>query len=117
MHGSQIAEHAFALLLSLTRRIITQYDFMKGETVGEGTVHRVGGDDNGDFGAWGIGRAIATRAKAFEFNVITVDPGTDGKAGEYYRTWQTRLAVGVYSEIQRRGGFAVQSLLIAQFHA
>ena len=74
MHGSQIAEHAFALLLSLTRRIITQYEFMKGKRWEKVPCIELAGMTMGILGLGGIGRAIATRAKAFEFNVIAVDP-------------------------------------------
>ena len=74
MHGSQIAEHAFALLLSLTRRIITQYDFMKEKRWEKAPCIELAGMTMGILGLGGIGRAIATRAKAFEFDVIAVDP-------------------------------------------
>ena len=74
MHGSQIAEHAFALLLSLTRRIITQYDFMKEKRWEKVPCIELAGMTMGILGLGGIGRAIAARAKAFEFNVIAVDP-------------------------------------------
>ena len=74
MHGSQIAEHAFALLLSLTRRIITQYDFMKEKRWEKAPCIELAGMTMGILGLGGIGRAIAARAKAFEFNVIAVDP-------------------------------------------
>ena len=58
----------------------------------------------GILGLGGIGRAIATRAKAFEFNVIAVDPEPMEKPGECYRTWKAGLAARVYGEIQRCGG-------------
>ena len=74
MHGSQIAEHAFALLLSLTRRIITQYDFMKEKRWEKAPCIELAGMTMGILGLGGIGRAIAKRAKAFEFNVIAIDP-------------------------------------------
>ena len=104
MHGSQIAEHAFALLLSLTRRIITQYDFMKEKRWEKAPCVELAGMTMGILGLGGIGRAIAARAKAFEFNVIAVDPRADGEARERHRTWKVRLAAGVHGEIQRRGG-------------
>ena len=74
MHGSQIAEHAFALLLSLTRRIITQHEFMKDKRWEKAPCIELAGMTMGILGLGGIGRAIAARAKAFEFNVIAVDP-------------------------------------------
>ena len=74
MHGSQIAEHAFALLLSLTRRIITQYEFMQDKRWEKAPCIELAGMTMGILGLGGIGRAIAARAKAFEFNVIAVDP-------------------------------------------
>ncbi len=74
MHGSQIAEHAFALLLSLTRRIVTQHEFMKDKRWEKVPCIELAGMTMGILGLGGIGRAIATRAKAFEFDVIAVDP-------------------------------------------
>ncbi len=73
LFGPQIAEHAFALLLSLTRRITTQLDFMRRKHWGGAPCIELAGMTMGILGLGGIGRAIAVRAKAFDFKVIAVD--------------------------------------------
>jgi len=74
LYGRQIAEHAFALLLSLTRDIPDHLEFMKRKHWERLPSIELAGMTMGILGLGGIGRAIATRAKAFEFNVIAVDP-------------------------------------------
>ena len=74
LFGPQIAEHAFALLLSLTRQIHTQLEFMKSKQWRGAPCLELAGMTMGIIGLGGIGRAIANRAKAFEFRVIAVDP-------------------------------------------
>ena len=74
LFGPQIAEHAFALLLALTRRIHTQLDFMKRKHWERVPCLELAGMTMGIIGLGGIGRAIADRAKAFEFRVLAVDP-------------------------------------------
>jgi phosphoglycerate dehydrogenase-like enzyme len=74
LYGPQIAEHAFALLLALTRAIPAQLGFMKEKHWERVPCVEVAGMTMGILGLGGIGRAIATRAKAFEFRVIAADP-------------------------------------------
>ena len=74
LFGPQIAEHAFALLLALTRRIHMQLDFMKRKHWERVPCLELAGMTMGIIGLGGIGRAIADRAKAFEFRVLAVDP-------------------------------------------
>jgi len=74
LYGRQIAEHAFALLLSLTRDIPDHLEFMKRKHWERLPSIELAGMTMGILGLGGIGRAIAARAKAFEFNVIAVDP-------------------------------------------
>ena len=73
LYGTQIAEHAFALLLSITRRIPDQLEFMKTKHWERVPCVELAGMTMGILGLGGIGRAIATRAQAFEFNVIAAD--------------------------------------------
>jgi phosphoglycerate dehydrogenase-like enzyme len=73
LFGPQISEHAFALLLALTRRIPAQLEFMREKHWERVWCVEVAGMTMGILGLGGIGRAIAERAKAFEFNVIAVD--------------------------------------------
>lgn len=74
LYGPQLAEHAFALLLSLTRGIHTQLDLMREKKWEWLPCVEVSGMTMGILGLGGIGRAVAQRAKAFDFNVIAVDP-------------------------------------------
>ena len=73
LYGLQISEHAFALLLALTRSIPTQLEFMKEKHWERAPCIELAGMTMGILGLGGIGRAIAARAKAFEFNVIAID--------------------------------------------
>jgi phosphoglycerate dehydrogenase-like enzyme len=73
LYGTQIAEHAFALLLSITRRIPDQLEFMKTKHWERVPCVELAGMTMGILGLGGIGRAIATRAQTFEFNVIGID--------------------------------------------
>ena len=73
LYGTQIAEHAFALLLSITRRIPNQLEFMKAKHWERVPCVELAGMTMGILGLGGIGRAIAERAQAFEFNIIAAD--------------------------------------------
>lgn len=73
LYGTQIAEHAFALLLSITRRIPEQLEFMKSKHWERIPCVELAGMTMGILGLGGIGRAIAARAQAFEFDVIAAD--------------------------------------------
>ncbi len=73
LYGTQIAEHAFALLLSLTRHIPIQLEFMRTKHWERTQCIELAGMTMGILGLGGIGRAIATRARAFEFEVVAAD--------------------------------------------
>lgn len=88
LYGKQIAEHAFALLLSITRRIPDQLEFMKTKHWERVPCVELAGMTMGILGLGGIGRAIAARAQAFEFNVIAADVESVDKpdtVSEFYR--------------------------------
>lgn len=86
-HGATVAEHAFALLLALTRRLPRFAEararhawLPRGESRGVG----LAGKTMGIVGFGTIGRAIARRARAFEMRVLGVDvqavsPGEDAE--------------------------------------
>ena len=87
LYGKQIAEHAFALLLSITRRIPDQLEFMKTKHWERVPCVELAGMTMGILGLGGIGRAIAARAEAFEFNVIAADVASIDKpdtVSEFY---------------------------------
>ena len=88
LYGTQIAEHAFALLLSITRRIPDQLEFMKTKHWERVPCVELAGMTMGILGLGGIGRAIAARAQPFEFNVIAADIESIDKpdtVSEFYR--------------------------------
>ena len=74
LYGPQLAEHAFALLLALTRGVNAQLELMRDKEWKWTPCVEVSGMTMGILGLGGIGRAVAQRAKAFEFEVIAVDP-------------------------------------------
>jgi phosphoglycerate dehydrogenase-like enzyme len=77
-----VAEHAFALLLALTRQIPlfirNQLEHRWGGWHGTQVIEVAGGT-LGIIGLGGIGTAIAQRGKAFEMRVIAIDPVRTGK--------------------------------------
>jgi phosphoglycerate dehydrogenase-like enzyme len=73
LYGTQIAEHAFALLLSLTRQIPAQLEFMKTKHWERVPCIELSGMTMGILGLGGIGRAIAARARPFEFEIVAAD--------------------------------------------
>jgi phosphoglycerate dehydrogenase-like enzyme len=82
LYGPQIAEHAFALLLAMTRAIPKHWELKKNKHWEWTPSIELAGMTMGILGLGGIGRAVAVRARAFEFRVLAVDlepiekPGT-----------------------------------------
>jgi D-3-phosphoglycerate dehydrogenase len=74
LYGKQISEHAFALLLALTRRLPEHVEARRRKHWEILPCLELAGMTMGILGLGGIGRAIADRAKAFELRVIAVDP-------------------------------------------
>jgi phosphoglycerate dehydrogenase-like enzyme len=78
VQGPEIADHAMAMLLMMSRRLYTFYNSMKQETWMRGTGPYPGIELSGRnavvIGVGGIGVQIATRAWAFGMNVVGVDP-------------------------------------------
>lgn len=76
-HAPSIAEHAFALLLSLTRKIPASLDYQhKHQWRWEGSYREpreIMGSTIGILGYGQIGRAIAQRASGFEVQLLAVD--------------------------------------------
>ena len=83
-HAATIAEHTFALLLSLTRQLPAFADYQRREEWARGTINDslvgIKGLTMGIVGFGNIGRNIGRRAAAFEMNVMAVDakPGAPG---------------------------------------
>jgi phosphoglycerate dehydrogenase-like enzyme len=72
--GALLAEHAFALMLSLTRGIAdcARLKRWKGRSDGARQAYELGGKTLGIVGFGGAGQALAKRARAFDMNVIAV---------------------------------------------
>lgn len=76
LYGPQIADHAFAFLLALTRRLNISIPEQQKEEWPRGRegMFELNGKTAVVIGAGGIGGNIAQRAKAFGMRVIAVDP-------------------------------------------
>ena len=72
-----VAEHTFALLLALTRRLVAQHNAVVAGAWPRGTLLPARGRTLGLVGLGRIGKAVATRALAFEMRVIAHDPFPD----------------------------------------
>lgn len=74
--GFAIAEHAFALLLSMTRRVVTLHDQTKQGvwSLDQAQGWTLEGKTLGMIGAGRIGAEIIRLAKAFRMNVLAYDP-------------------------------------------
>jgi phosphoglycerate dehydrogenase-like enzyme len=80
-HAACIAEHTFALLLSLTRRLFPAYEDQKQHVWDRSGIARGSRELTGStmviLGMGNIGRAIAKRAVGFDLRVLGVDLRTD----------------------------------------
>ncbi|MEO7598434.1 MAG: D-2-hydroxyacid dehydrogenase [Opitutus sp.] len=77
VQGIEIADHAFALLLGLTRRIDLAMEWKRSQTWNGAKfrpLYELNGKTAVIVGVGGIGTQIAVRAKAFGMTVIGVDP-------------------------------------------
>lgn len=96
VQGVEIADHALALLLALTRRLDVAMKDRESETwrtlAQYGPPLELQGKTAVIVGAGGIGTQIAVRAKAFGMTVIGVDPKDIPYAPHFDRTvWPDRL--------------------------
>ncbi|HEY8447446.1 MAG TPA: D-2-hydroxyacid dehydrogenase [Thermomicrobiales bacterium] len=92
-HGPSIAEHVFALLLTMTRCIPMCLDWQKrrywGRDEGYRLPREVKGSTMGIIGYGAIGRSVAQRASAFEMTILAVD-ANPGSGEPYCReVWPT----------------------------
>src|SRR5713226_2040692 len=76
IQGPEISDHAFALLLALTRNMYRAIPNMKKEEFNKGDYHPIElrGKTAVIIGVGGIGSQIVQRARAFGMTVIGVDP-------------------------------------------
>jgi len=74
LYASQGAEHAWALLLALTRGIPTSWDNQKGHKWGGGSSIELAGSTLGLVGLGGFGIEMAKRAQGYNMTILAVDP-------------------------------------------
>ncbi|MSR30603.1 MAG: hydroxyacid dehydrogenase [Gemmataceae bacterium] len=75
-HGA-VAEHAFCLILALAKKLVVQHKAMEAGKFPRGTNFPVRGKVLGIAGLGRAGKALATRALAFEMKVIAFEPFPD----------------------------------------
>jgi len=73
LYASQGAEHAWALLLALTRGITTSWDNQKQKKWGGGANIELAGGTLGLVGLGGFGLEMAKRAQGYNMSIIAVD--------------------------------------------
>jgi phosphoglycerate dehydrogenase-like enzyme len=81
VHGPQIAEHAFALLLALTRGVGAATRNAVDGLWKPMMLHELGGATLGVLGLGAIGEEVAKRAKSWGMTVIGTKRDTDGYSG------------------------------------
>jgi phosphoglycerate dehydrogenase-like enzyme len=74
LYASQGGEHAWALLLALTRQIPTAVKNMEQRAWSAGPVVEIAGTTLGIIGMGGFGVEMAKRAQGYDMNVIAIDP-------------------------------------------
>jgi phosphoglycerate dehydrogenase-like enzyme len=95
-----VAEQTFALMLGLTRSLISQHLGVKNGGWPRGTTLPLRGQTIGLAGLGRIGKAVATRAQAFDMTVIAHDPFPDA-------VWAKQHGIPLVSfeELLRRSDF------------
>lgn len=95
-----VAEHTFSLMLGLVKNLISQHTGTREGRWPRGSNLPLRGQTLGIAGLGRIGKAVATRALAFEMNVIAYDPYPDTE-------WAARHGVRVVSlqELFRESDF------------
>lgn len=74
LYASQGAEHAWALLLALTRGITTSWDNQKQKKWGGGSNIELAGSTLGLVGLGGFGMEMANRAQGYNMTILAIDP-------------------------------------------
>ncbi|MFN8490157.1 MAG: D-2-hydroxyacid dehydrogenase [Caldilineaceae bacterium] len=74
LYASQGAEHAWALLLALTRGIHTSWDNQKRKHWGGGSNIELAGSTLGLIGLGGFGIEMAKRAQGYNMTILAIDP-------------------------------------------
>ncbi len=74
LYASQGAEHAWALLLALTRGIVTSWENQKEKKWGGGANIELAGSTLGLVGLGGFGIEMAKRAQGYNMTILAVDP-------------------------------------------
>lgn len=77
-----VAEHAFALLLGMVRRVVPNHQMVVSGDFKRKMMQPLRGLTLGILGLGRIGRAVAERARAFKMNVVAFDPYADAAVAE-----------------------------------
>ena len=85
VHGPQVAEHVFALLLALTRLVGVSMRDTTGRVWRPRMAHEIGGRTMAILGLGAIGEEVASRAKAWGINVIGIKSQPDRYNGTVER--------------------------------
>jgi len=87
--GPLLAEHAFALMLSLTRGIAACVRLKRwdGRSDGARNAYELGGKTLGIVGFGGVGEALAQRARAFDMEIIAVRRRPEACSAEGLSQW------------------------------
>jgi D-3-phosphoglycerate dehydrogenase len=95
-----VAEHTFAMMLAWTRSLVNQHNSVKAGGWPRGTLLPLRGNTLGIAGLGRIGKAVATRAQAFDMKVIAHDAVPD-------TAWAVKNNVPLVSweELLRRSDF------------
>lgn len=81
LYASQGAEHAWALLLALTRGVLTSWDNQKQKKWGGGANVELAGSTLGLVGLGGFGIEMAKRAQGYTMTILAVDAVRTQKPG------------------------------------
>lgn len=77
-----VAEHAFALLLGMVRRIVPNHTMVVSGEFKRRMMQPLRGKTLGVVGLGRIGQAVAERARAFKMNLVAFDPYADPAAAD-----------------------------------
>lgn len=106
--GPLLAEHAFALMLSLTRGIAAcvRLNRWDGRSDGARNAYELGGKTLGIVGFGGVGEALAKRARAFDMEVIAVRRRPQTSSAQGVSQWGTER----FGEMLARADIVVVTL-------
>ncbi|MEZ4861200.1 MAG: D-2-hydroxyacid dehydrogenase [Caldilineaceae bacterium] len=100
LYASQGAEHAWALLLALTRGIHTSWDNQKRKQWGGGASIELAGMTLGLIGLGGFGIEMAKRSQGYNMTILAIDPVRTSKP-DYVAELKPTTPENLHSLLQR----------------